>query len=98
MRFATFRSTSVSGTGSGHLADGRVVALHNTGNLGDVHPVLGAAQASGHVPVDLNDDLLGLLADGTQVGSTGTKVEVAVLVHGSHLEHRHIQRGQELSR
>ena len=77
-------------TGSGHLADGRVAALHNTGNLGDVHPVLGAAQAFGHVPVDLNDDFLGLIADGTQVGSTGAKVEIAVLVHGGHLEHRHI--------
>ena len=78
------------GTGSGHLADGRVAALHNTGNLGDVHPVLGAAQAFGHVPIDLNDDLFGLIADGTQVGSTGAKVKIAVLVHGGHLEHRHI--------
>ena len=44
-----------SGAGSGHLADGRIVALHDAGHLRDVHAVLHAAQAAGHVLVDLDD-------------------------------------------
>ena len=77
-------------TGSGHLADGRVVALHDAGHLRDVHAVLHAAQAAGHVLIDLHDDLFGLFAHGTQMGSAGAEVEVTVLIHGGHLEHGHI--------
>ena len=77
-------------TGSGHLAQRRVIALHHTGHLRDVHPVLGAAEAARHIGVDFHDDLLGLFADGTQMGSTGPEVEVAVLVHRGHLKDRHI--------
>ena len=81
-----------SSTGSGHLADGRVLAFHDAGDLRNVDAVLHAAKAAGHVLVDLNDDLLGFFAHSTQMRCTGAEVEVAVLVHGGHLEHRHIQR------
>ena len=77
-------------TGCSHLTHRRVGALHDTGHLRDVHPVLGAAQAAGHVGVDLDDDLFGLFADGAQMRSTGAEVEVAMLVHGRDLEHCHI--------
>ena len=77
-------------TGSGHLADGRVVAFHDAGHLRNVHAVLHAAQAAGHVLIDLHDDLFGLFAHGTQMGSAGAEVEVTVLIHGGHLEHGHI--------
>ena len=90
MRFATFRSTSVAAPAAAIWPMGGLLPSTTPVNLGDVHPVLGAAQALGHVPVDLHDDLFGLIAHGTQVGSTGAKVEIAVLVHGGHLEHRHI--------
>ena len=55
-----------------------------------MHAVLHAAQAAGHVLIDLHDDLFGLFAHGTQMGSAGAEVEVTVLIHGGHLEHGHI--------
>ena len=42
--------------------------------------------------VALHDDLPGLLTDGTQMGSAGAEVEVAVLVHRCHLEDSDVQR------
>ena len=53
--------------------------------------VVKAAQAHGHVLVDLHDDGLGALAHRLQVGAAGAEVEPAMLVHGCHLEHGHIQ-------
>ena len=80
------------GAGSGHLADGRIVALHDAGDLGDMDTVFHTTEAAGHIGVDLHDDLPGLLTDGTQMGSAGAEVEVAVLVHRSHLEDGDVQR------
>ena len=81
-----------SSAGGSHLADGRVVALHDAGHLRDMDAVFHTAEAAGHVLVDLHDDLLGLFAHGTQMRSAGAEVEVAVLIHRGHLEHRHVQR------
>ena len=79
-----------SSTGSGHLADGRVLAFHDAGDLRNVDAVLHAAKAARHIGVDLYDDLLGLFAHSTQMRSAGTEVEVAVLVHGGHLKYCYI--------
>ena len=81
-----------SGAGSGHLANGRVAALHDAGDPGDVDAVLHAAEAAGHIGVDFDDDLLGLFADSAQMRSAGAEVEVAVLVHRRHLKDGDIQR------
>ena len=54
--------------------------------------VFHTTEAAGHIGVDLHDDLLCLLTDGTQMGSAGAEVEVAVLVHRSHLEDGDVQR------
>ena len=81
-----------SGAGSGHLADGRIVALHDAGDLGDMDTVFHTTEAAGHIGVDFDDDLLGLLADSAQMRSAGAEVEVAVLVHRSHLEDGDVQR------
>ena len=70
---------------------GRILALHDHVYLADMDAVLKAAQADGHVLVDLHNDGLGAVADGLQVGAAGAEVEVTVFVHGSHLEHGHIQ-------
>ena len=78
--------------GSSHLPDGRIAALHDAGDLRDVHAVLHAAQAPGHVGVDFHDDLFCLLAHGTQMGGAGTKVEVTVGVHGGHLKNGDVHR------
>ena len=51
-----------------------------------------AAQAAGHVLVDLDDQDLRRVADGLHVGGGDAEVEVAVLVHGTHLNHGHIRR------
>ena len=79
-----------SGTGSCHLADGGICALHNATYLRNVYAVLHAAKAARHIGVDLHDDLLGLFAHSTQMRSAGTEVEVAMLVHGGHLKYCHI--------
>ena len=85
------------GAGGSHLADGRVAALHDAAHFRNMHAVLHAAQAPGHVGVDFHDDLLGFLTHGTQMACTGAKVEIAVLVHGSHLENGNIQRVRALA-
>ncbi len=79
-----------SGTGSCHLADGGICALHDAAYLRNVYAVLHAAKAARHIGVDLHDDLLGLFAHSTQMRSAGTEVEVAMLVHGGHLKYCHI--------
>ena len=86
-----------SSTGSGHLANGRILAFHDAGDLRNVDAVLHAAKAAGHVLVDLNNDLLGFFAYSAQMRCTGAEVEIAVLVHGGHLEHGHIQRVRALT-
>ena len=86
-----------SSTGSGHLANGRILAFHDAGDLRNVDAVLHAAKAAGHVLVDLNNDLLGFFAYSAQMRCTGAEVEIAVLVHGGYLEHGHIQRVRALT-
>ena len=78
------------GAGCCHLAQRGIVALHNGSDLVNVDAVLEAAQAAGHVLVHFHNDLLGLLADGSQMAGGRAEVEVAVLVHGGNLEHCHI--------
>ena len=78
---------------SGRLnAHGVVAAFHHHVHLADVDGVVKTAQTAGHVLVDLHDDHLGLLADGTHMGCGQAEVEVAVAVHGRDLEHGHVRR------
>ena len=67
-----------------------VIALHDTRYLRDVDAVFAAAQAAGHVGVDLHNHPAGLFTHGPQMRGAGSKVEVTVGVHGGYLEHRHI--------
>ena len=53
------------------VTDGRVAALHDAAHFRNMHAVLHAAQAPGHVGVDFHDDLLGFLTHGTQMACTG---------------------------
>ena len=74
------------------LVQGGVLTLHDHIHVINVDAVVKAAQANGHVLVDLHDDGLGALAHRLQMGAAGAEVEPAVLIHGSYLEHGHIQR------
>ena len=78
------------GRRAAHFGNGRVFALHNHVHLGNVDPVFRAAQAAGHVLVDLHNDGLGPVAHRPHVGSAGAEIEVAVLVHRRNLEHGHV--------
>ena len=56
-----------------------------------MYAVFKAAQAHGHVLIDLNDDGFGAITHRLQMRAPGAEVEPAVLIHGGHLEHGHIQ-------
>ena len=73
-------------------AHGVVAPLHDHVHLADVDTVVKAAQAPGHILVDLHDDHLGHLAHRLHMRSRQSEVEVPVLVHRGHLEHGHVRR------
>ena len=79
------------GSAAAQLIQSRGLSLHDHVHVVDVDAVLKPAQAHGHVLVDLHDDGLCALAHSLQVGAAGTEIEPAVLVHGGHLEHGHVQ-------
>ena len=82
------------GGGVGGLdAHGVVAPLHDHVHLGNMDAVVKAAQTPGHILVDLHDDHLGLFNNSPQMGGREAEVEVAVLIHGRHLEHGHIRGG-----
>ena len=56
-----------------------------------------AAQTARHVLVDFYDDLFAGFANGSQMRSVRTKVEIAVLVHRCDLNHNNIRRANALS-
>ena len=56
-----------------------------------MYAVLKTAQADGHVLIDFHNDGLGAVAHRFQMGTAGAEVEPAVLIHGRHLEHGHVQ-------
>ena len=74
------------------LAHGVIAAFHDHVHVGDMYALTEAAQAAGHVLVDLHDDDLRRVADGLHVGRGNAEVEVAVLIHGAHLDQGHIRR------
>jgi len=73
-------------------AHGVVAPLHDHVHLGNMDAVIKAAQAPGHILVDLHDDHLGFLNNSPQVRGRQAEIEIAVLIHGRHLEHSHIRR------
>ena len=86
-----------SRSAAAHLGDRRILALYDTRHLRDVDPVLRAAKAARHIGVDLDINLRRTLAHGAHVGSAGTEVEEAVLVHRSHLEIGDVDRADVLT-
>ena len=57
----------------------------------------GSAETTGHVFINLYDNMFCGLAHSTQMGSTWPEVKVAVLVHGGYLKHCHIIRAVKIA-
>ena len=87
------RLVHLRGCAGGLDAHGVVAPLHDHVHLADVDAVVKAAQTAGHILVDLHDDHLGHLAYRLHMGGRQAEVEVAVFVHGRHLEHGNVRRG-----
>ena len=76
-----------------HGGHGGVLAFHDHVNIADVDLGAGQTVDPRHILVDFHDDLLGMLQHIANVGSRNSEAEVAVGVHGSHLDHSHIRGG-----
>ena len=68
----------------------RIVSFYNRINLGNMDAFIEAAETPGHIGIHFHDDVLGCAAHISQMGCTGAKIKVSMLVHGSYLDHDNI--------
>ena len=73
------------------LRQGRMLALNDTVDLGDVDALVKAAVDARQALVDLEDDDVGLFQNAAGHARAAGEVEVAVLVHGGDGRHPHVE-------
>ena len=74
-------------TAAAKLRNGRILPLNDHINVFDIDLTAGKTADPGHILVDFNDDRLRALQHIGKVGSCKRVAEIAVLVHGSDLDH-----------
>ena len=75
-----------------HRVDGCIVAFDDHIDITDMNICASVTEADGHARIDFHDNLLRHLDHCVRVAGAGTKVKIAVPVHGADLHDRHIQR------
>ena len=88
----------IRGSAAGaQLGNIRVLTLNDHGNVPNVDLGAGEAVDPGQLLVDFHDDALGAGQNISNMGTGNAKVEVAVRVHGSGLEHHNVNGIQILT-